>query len=293
MSTSPSPRSRKLAVTAAALVAATALAGCSEEAQRGFLPESAPGATNHTDTIMSLWNNSWIAALAVGVLVWGLLLWCVVAYRRRKGDNELPVQLRYHVPLELMYTFVPIVMVGVLFAYTSRSMGEILDTSATPDVEIEVVGKRWSWDFNYTSDDVHFSGVQAQLTGVEGVPETLPTLYLPQGELVEISLRTRDVNHAFWVPGFLMKLDMISGRTNTFQIVPEKTGVYEGKCAELCGEYHASMLFNVEVVTPEEYDQQMAALADQGNTGLRGPEYDPQYFTGNNDGEQHQEGSGN
>ncbi|GMA31492.1 hypothetical protein GCM10025875_14840 [Litorihabitans aurantiacus] len=244
--------------------------------------------------IISLWNNSWIAALAVGVLVWGLLLWCVVVYRRRKNDNELPVQLRYHVPLELMYTFVPIVMVGVLFAYTSRSMGEILDTSAEPDVNIEVVGKRWSWDFNYTDSDVHFSGVQAQLDdGAEGKPETFPTLYLPQGQNVEISLRTRDVNHAFWIPGFLMKLDMISGRTNTFQIVPEKTGVYEGKCAELCGEYHASMLFNVEVLPVEEYEEKMDELAEQGFTGVRGPEFDVQQFTGNNDGEQHQEGSGN
>lgn len=240
---------------------------------------------------MSLWNNSWIAALAVGVLVWGLLLWCIVVYRKRKGDNELPVQLRYHVPLELMYTFVPIVMVGVLFAYTSRSMGEILDTSAEPDVSIEVVGKRWAWDFNYTDSDVHYSGVQAELTGELGVPETLPTLYLPQGQNVEISLRTRDVNHAFWVPAFLMKLDMITGRTNTFQIVPEKLGVFEGKCAELCGEYHASMLFNVEVVTPEVYEQKMAELAEQGNTGLLGPEYDVQQHTGDQSAIVHEEGS--
>ncbi|WP_234417660.1 MULTISPECIES: cytochrome c oxidase subunit II [Miniimonas] len=253
---------------------ALGLSGCSDIVQRGFLPEQAPGATNHTDTVISLWNNAWIAALAVGVLVWGLLLWCIVVYRKRKGDNELPVQLRYHVPLELMYTFVPIVMIGVLFAFTSRSMGEIVDTSAEPDVHIEVVGKRWSWDFNYTDADVHYSGTQVVLTGQEGVAETLPTLYLPQGENVEISLRTRDVNHAFWVPGFLMKLDMIAGRTNAFQIVPQELGTFEGKCAELCGEYHASMLFNVEVVTPEEFEEKMAEYREAGNTGLLGPEYD-------------------
>lgn len=243
--------------------------------------------------IISLWNNSWIAALAVGVLVWGLLLWCVVVYRRRKDDNELPVQLRYHVPLELMYTFVPIVMVGVLFAYTSRSMGEILDTSAEPDVTIEVVGKRWAWDFNYLDSEVHYSGVQAQLTGLEGVPETLPTLYLPQGQNVEIELRSRDVNHAFWIPGFLMKMDMITGRTNRFQLVPQELGVYEGKCAELCGEYHASMLFNVEVVTPEVYEEKMAELEEQGNTGRLGPDLDVQQHTGNSSAIAHQEGSDN
>lgn len=255
-------------------VAGLGLAGCTPAVQRGFLPEQAPGATNNTDMIIQLWNNSWIAALVVGVLVWGLLIWCLIVYRKRKNDNQLPPQLRYHVPLELMYTFVPIVMVGVLFASTSRTMGEIVDTSAEPDVTIEVVGKRWSWDFNYVDSDVHYSGVQAELTGEEGVPETLPTLYLPQGERVELKLLTRDVNHAFWVPAFLMKLDMISGRENSFQIVPQELGTFEGKCAELCGEYHASMLFNVEVVTPEDYDAYMDELAAQGNTGILGPEYD-------------------
>lgn len=145
---------------------------------------------------------------------------------------------------------------------------------------IEVVGKRWSWDFNYLNDvdddadDVYFSGTQAELTGEWGVEETLPTLYLPLGERVEFQLRTRDVNHAFWIPSFLTKVDMIAGKTNVIQIIPEQLGTYEGKCAELCGEYHASMLFNVEVVTPEEYQEQMDLLAEQGNIGRLGPEYD-------------------
>lgn len=273
MSTTPKRPARKVAVAALALTA-LGLTGCASELRRGFLPEQAPGATNHTDMIISLWNNAWIAALLVGALVWGLLIWCVIAYRKRKNDNKLPVQLRYHVPLELMYTFVPIVMIGVLFAFTSRSMGEIVDTSAEPDVTIEVVGKRWSWDFNYRDADVYYSGVQAELTGEEGVSETLPTLYVPQGQLVEFELRTRDVNHAFWVPAFLMKLDMITGRTNEFQIVPQELGTYQGKCAELCGEYHASMLFNVEVVTPEVFEEKMAELREQGNVGQLGPELD-------------------
>jgi len=270
VSTTPSRPARKVAIAAGA-VAALGLTGCSAATQRGFLPEQAPGATNHTDMVISLWNNAWIAALLVGVLVWGLLIWCIVVYRKRKGDNQLPVQLRYHVPLELMYTFVPIVMIGVLFAFTSKSMGEIMDTSAEPDVRIEVYGKRWSWDFNYTDAQVHETGEQADIT--DGHADGIPTLYLPQGELVEFTLKTRDVNHSFWIPAFLVKLDMISGRTNTLQLVPEKLGDYQGKCAELCGEYHASMLFNVKVVTPEEFEQKMAELEAAGNTGVLGDEY--------------------
>nr|WP_245528998.1 cytochrome c oxidase subunit II [Beutenbergia cavernae] len=263
-----------MALGAAAVAGVLGLGACSPAAQRGFMPENSPGATNHTDTVISLWNGSWIAALAVGVLVWGLVIWCVVAYRKRKGDNQLPVQLRYHVPLELMYTFVPIVMIGVLFFYTSRTMGEVVDTSEEADIHVEVYGKQWSWDFNYVEADVYSVGVQADLTGEPGVPETLPTLYLPQGELVEFSLNTRDVNHAFWIPAFLYKLDLIAGQENTFQVRPMELGTYEGKCAELCGEYHAAMLFNVEVVTQEEFDEHMADLAEQGNTGQLGSDYD-------------------
>lgn len=238
----------------------------------GFFPADSPGATNHTDTVISLWTNAWTAAWIVGAIVWGLLIWCIVVYRKRRNDdNQLPVQLRYHVPLELMYTFVPIVMIGVLFAFTSRSMGEILDTSADPDVTVEAYGKRWSWDFNYLEADVYETGVQADIR--EGMAEGIPTLYLPQGELVEFQLKTRDVNHSFWIPSFLMKLDMIAGRENVFQVVPQELGVFQGKCAELCGEYHASMLFNVEVVTPEVFEEKMAELAAKGNVGRLGDEY--------------------
>ena len=87
------------------------------DASTGWLP---PAVTEGGETVTTLWIGAWIAALAVGVLVWGLIGWCVVAYRRRKDDNELPVQLRYNIPIEILYTVVPIFMVVVLFYYTAR-----------------------------------------------------------------------------------------------------------------------------------------------------------------------------
>nr|WP_083979841.1 cytochrome c oxidase subunit II [Demequina salsinemoris] len=248
------------------------LAGCSTGIENGALP-STPEITNHTGTIIQLWNGSWIAALAVGVITWGLILWAVAVYRKRKGDDQLPKQTRANVPLELMYTIVPVIMVGVLFTWTVRGVWEIKDTSAEPDVEIQVIGKQWSWDFNYVTDDVHSIGVQAQLTGEEGVEETLPTLYLPVGELVEFQLNSRDVIHSFWIPAFLYKEDTIPGKTNVFQVIPQEEGTYQGKCAELCGEYHASMLFNVKVVSREEYDAYIESLREEGHTGIIGLEY--------------------
>ncbi|MPV88592.1 cytochrome c oxidase subunit II [Georgenia ruanii] len=242
----------------------------------GFLP-SERGLTNHTAAVIDLWNGSWIAALAVGVLVWGLTIWCVIAYRKRKNDNQLPVQLRYHVPLELMYTVVPILMIGTLFFFSSRVQGAVTDVSAKPDQQIEVYGKQWSWDFNYLTEDTHFSGERVALTGKPGVEETLPTLYLPVNENVEFTIKSRDVAHSFWIPAFLYKLDAIPGRENHFQVTPQKEGVYSGKCAELCGEFHSEMLFNVAVVDRATFDNKMNELRQAGQTGRLGDELNRQY----------------
>jgi len=176
-----------------------------------------------------------------------------------------------------MYTVVPILMIGVLYFYTVQVTEEFTDVSAEPDLEILAYGKQWSWDFNYLDDGVYFEGGRMQLTGEEGVEETLPTLYLPVGETVQFTVKTRDVNHSFWIPAFLFKMDMIAGETNTFQVTPQETGHFQGKCAELCGEFHSEMLFNVEVVERAEYDAQMEALRQAGNVGVIGDEYNRVY----------------
>jgi cytochrome c oxidase subunit II len=275
-SQTPRRRSRwnRLAVAGAAAAVVLALAGCSPEVSRGWLPgDSENEVTNQTGRIMNLWVGSWVAALIVGVLVWGLIIWCVAVYRKRKEDDQLPVQLRYHVPLEIMYVILPIIMVGVLFYYTARDMTEIQDTTAEPDLTVQVIGKQWSWDFNYVDDDVYDTGEHAQNVGETGVLADQPTLYLPVGQRVEFVLDSRDVIHSFWVPAFLYKQDMIPGRTNTFQVVPQVEGEYVGKCAELCGEEHSSMLFNVKVVSVEEYEQHVEDLRDAGQDGQIGLEY--------------------
>lgn len=249
------------------------LSGCSEAAQKGWMP-STKDTTNQTGRIMELWNGSWIAALAVGALVWGLILWCIVAYRRRRDETGYPAQIRYNIPLEILYTVVPLMMVSVLFFFTARDQSEINSTEAKPDITINVVGKQWAWDFNYLgpdvadrADDVYEVGVQAQLDGKPGAEAEIPTLYLPVNQRVEFILTARDVIHSFWIPAFLYKMDVIPGVENRFQVVPQREGTYKGKCAELCGEYHSEMLFNVKVVSAEEYQQHLTDLKNAGQTG--------------------------
>ena len=226
--------------------------GCSSDNLPTFAMP-ARGVTNQAPRILSLWQGAWIAAFSVGAVVWGLILWSVVAYRRRRSENGLPAQTRYNVPIEVLYTVVPLIMVAVFFFFTARDEDRIMRTSANPDHQITVTGIQWSWQFTYVSD----AGQNATVTGTPAKP---PTLVLPQGESVKFSLVSNDVIHSFWVPAFLFKMDVIPGQHNQFEIVPKKIGTYAGRCAELCGQDHSRMLFNVKIVSPADYEKYIADL---------------------------------
>ena len=256
---------RGLNLTGLAVICAVALSGCDDSVKRGFLPQ---GVTDQSGRITSLWTGSWLAALGVGVVVWGLILWCVVAYRRKKDEVGLPEQLRYNVPIEILYTIVPLFMIAVLFFYTARDESALLDISKKPDVTVNVIAKQWSWDFNYVEAGTFETATLVELTGKPGVAATAPALYLPVNKRVEFVLTARDVIHSFWVPQFLMKLDIIPGKVNRFQVKPTELGTFEGKCAELCGAYHSPMLFQVKVVSQAAYDAHLAELKAKGNLGM-------------------------
>jgi len=265
-------------ISGLAIAGALVLTGCSSEVEKGWLPTER-GTTSNTDRIMDLWVNSWIAALVVGIITWGLIVWCIVAYRRRKGTVGFPRQTSFNLPLEVFYLTIPLFMVLVFFYFTDRDQQAIDDRSKPADVVVDVRGKQWAWDFNYkkgdvVAEDLHEAGVQAHLTGEAVDKEKLPTLYLPVGKSVDLELNSRDVIHSFWVPAFLQKRDMIPGKTNYIRFTPTKEGTYDGKCAELCGEYHSEMLFRVKVVSESEFQAHMNQLRQDGNTGLLGEEYD-------------------
>ena len=271
---------------AAIPIAATlvvALAGCTQAQLHGFLPgfvEGEPPVTNHTDRISGLWVTSWIVLLIVGIIVWGLTLWAVIVYRRRKGQTGLPVQLRYNMPIEIFYTIVPLILVLGFFAFTARDQNAIEQPYANPDVKIQVYAKQWAWDFNYVSDNVYDPGIQVQPDDNSATPGSVqegevPTLYLPENKKITIQLDSRDVIHSFWVPAMLYKKDVIPGKTNYMYFeTTDRTGTFVGKCAELCGEYHSAMLFNVKIVPQSEYDAHIKSLRAQGYEGQLGSEYD-------------------
>ena len=253
-------------------IVALLLAGCTQQSMLGWLPTER-GLTNQVDRVIDLWVVSWIVLLVVGVITWLLIIWAAVVYRRRTGQTGLPQQLRYNMPIETFYTVVPLILVLGFFAFTARDQTVIEAPLPSPDVSIEVYGKRWAWDFNYLTEDVYSAGIQAQEIPGGGVDsEALPKLYLPVNKSVEIKIESRDVIHSFWVIDFLYKKDMIPARTNYWYFIPQQEGVFRGKCAELCGEYHSLMLFEVHVVSEAEYQRQIGALRGAGNIGRLGPE---------------------
>ncbi|HEX5089243.1 MAG TPA: cytochrome c oxidase subunit II [Nocardioides sp.] len=245
--------------------------GCSEEGKRLAMPDPASEQGTH---ILSLWQGAWIAALATGALVWGLIFFVIIRYHRR-SDDEIPVQTRYNLPLEIFYTIAPVIMVVVFFSHTVRTQDLVLkdEPSNPPDNIIEVTGEQWSWTFNYglgeidqSADDDRFDDHFSYQSYVHdgGTGSYIPELWLPVDETTRFNLHSPDVIHDFGIPSFLMRMDVVPGRVNHYVITPTRTGTFRGRCYELCGVYHSRMLFTVKVVSRDDYEAHLQDLVDQG-----------------------------
>jgi len=218
-----------------------ATTGCTKEqwARFGF-PE--PN-TVQGPRILGLWQGSTIAALVVGAFVLTLILYA--SFRFRKRGDALPPQVHYNLPVEILYTVVPFVIVSVLFYFTAVDEVYVNKLSKQPDMTVNVVGFQWSWQFNYEE-----SGLT--ITGRQGEP---PQLVIPTGRKILFNETSPDVIHSWWVPEFLFKRDVIPGRKNKFEVTADREGTYKGRCAEFCGLYHSRMLFSVKVVDSAEFDR--------------------------------------
>jgi cytochrome c oxidase subunit 2 len=234
---------------AVAVAAALLTTGCS----RFSFPD--PRSTQG-DAILSLWRGAFIAAMVIGGFTAGLILWCVFRYRARGDvDVDVPRQVDYNVPLEIVYTAVPLLIVAVLFGFTLNTQRKVEKRHDSPMV-VEVTGFQWQWRFRYPAQQVEVSGGP-----VNAARDNVPTMVLPVGKPVRVVLTSRDVIHAFWVPQFLFKKDNVPGRTNEFDLTVTKPGEYVGRCAEFCGLEHDRMTFRVRAVNESEFDAALASVA--------------------------------
>ncbi|WP_026453457.1 aa3-type cytochrome oxidase subunit II [Saccharomonospora iraqiensis] len=266
----PRTRRGRVGKTAAlaGLVAVTAT-GCSgEEILRFGWPD---GVTPQADDMRMLWTWTVVAALIVGAIVWGLIFWSSAFHRKKKGDTEaLPRQFQYNVPLELFVVVVPVIMVCVLFFFTAVTESSVLAEEDEPDVEVDVTAFQWNWEFAYPGTTTP----EGEPVNTVGTSSEIPLLVLPTDRTIEYNLRSTDVIHSFWVPAFHFKRDVLphpdkNNQDSTFQNTIDQEGAFVGRCAELCGSYHAMMNFEVRALSPDKYDRYMQ-LRSQVNpdTGL-------------------------
>jgi cytochrome c oxidase subunit 2 len=133
-------------------------------------------------------------------------------------------------------------LVAVLLGLTGLTVASyVMDrnvaaaTPAHPPLEVQITGNQWWWDVNYKNGN---PGEQLR---------TANELHLPVGVPVQLTLKSNDVIHSFWVPALGGKQDMIPGRVNTLTVLPTRIGTYRGQCAEFCGAQHAHMVIEVSV----------------------------------------------
>lgn len=205
------------------------------------------GATTQAQVLRQDWTVFTFSGLFVAVVVFGLILFPLFAWRRRR--NDYPPQFSRNSKLELIYTIIPLLMVIALFAVTYRDEIIVEHLSVHPAVTVDVLAFQWSWRF-------HYEGTAINTVGTPSIP---PQLVLPVNETTRINLTSSDVNHEFWVPAFLFKRDAIAGVKNSFDLRPIRIGVYLGRCAEFCGFDHALMTFTVRVVSQADYDRWLRA----------------------------------
>ena len=205
------------------------------------------GTSSVNDTSLSLWQGAWIAAGVVGLITLILILWPAVFHRKKANQPEFPKQTQYNIPIEVIYTVIPFIIIAVLFYFTAQKETKITDLKTPAQHEISVEGIQWSWQFGYPE-----AGKDALVTGT---PENPPTLYIPQGESVRFTITSNDVVHGFWIPAFMIQMQNLPGTVNHLQFTVNKLGTYPGRCNILCGRNHAQMTFKVKVVTPAQYQK--------------------------------------
>jgi len=214
----------------------------------------------------------WIC-VGIAVVVFGAMIYSIVKFRRSQGAKA-DTTLVHSTRVEIVWTVIPIAILVFMAVPIARTLIEIEDMGNV-DLNIKVTGYQWKWEYNYLGHDVSFFSTLARTSDAarqlnSGVnPRDVPNyllevdnkLVIPAGQKVRFLLTAQDVIHAWWVPAFGMKKDAIPGFINEIwvQVEADKTGVYRGQCAELCGRDHGFMPIVVEVKSPAEFDAWLRA----------------------------------
>jgi cytochrome c oxidase subunit 2 len=197
-------------------------------------------------------------AVVIFFVVEGLIVWSVIRYRRKPGDNELPPQTHGNNLAEITWTLVPTIIVIFLFVVSWQTLNTVDATSSQPNLKVRAVAGQFQWSFDYLPADAQFDTKPLfTVTAPEGPDGGLT---LPAGQTTHLFLHSPDVIHAFYVPQFLFKRDVVPGLNNQFDLdIPASDAgqTYRGQCAELCGVGHRIMTFEVHALAPADFEAWM------------------------------------
>lgn len=319
---------RKVAGLGGLALAALTLTGCDVKGpgwpifQLGW-PD---GITPEAHAMENFWEWVWVAAWTIGIIMWGLMIYSIFFFSAKKaakqGKDPIPKQLQYNIPLELVLTTIPVIIVMTLFFFTVQTQDKVDALDKNPKVHIDVTAYQWNWKFGYgwvkgfglpvtNKEKGYWDGTDKARQAVaekskidpayvammkqygdeekghiEGGPihgksvndisylhfdrietlgttEEIPVMVLPTDTAIEFDLASADVSHGFWVPGFLFKRDVyphpeVNHSQRRFQITKiEKEGAFVGRCAEMCGTYHAMMNFEIRAISPQKFAEYM------------------------------------
>ncbi|WP_181813253.1 cytochrome c oxidase subunit II [Gaiella occulta] len=245
----------KLLLPAGALPALLASAAPAFAGSGGFAPVS-PQSPNAEGISRSYWFVT-IFVVAVFVLVESLLLAFIVRFRRRRRSRDADgAQIHGSTRLETMWTIGPVLILVAIAVFVLAKLPGIRDvpaaTAGSPNLVVKVTGRQYYWQYEYPN-------------GVIAIDE----LRAPQGTTVELEVTAPvfDVIHSWWIPALGGKIDAIPGRVNRTWFAAERTGVFRGQCAELCGLNHARMLAAVEVLPKAEFETWLTTRKDAQDAG--------------------------
>jgi cytochrome c oxidase subunit 2 len=231
-------------------VVATALllSGCQLPSFGAYKGETAQGHDS-----FKLYQGFFVAGICVFALVFCLILWSILRYRKK--SDEIPRQFQYHTVFEVFYTIVPVIIVIVLFVFTFITENEVTNVSHKATI-VDVTAFQWGWQFKYPAYKRAGTNTPVRVLGVE-VQD--PVMEVPAGETIHVFLRSKDVIHGFYVPQFNYSEYAQPGHLNQFDLTIQHTGTYRGQCTQFCGLYHTYMIFRVRAVTPAQFQAWVTA----------------------------------
>ncbi|WP_419810949.1 cytochrome c oxidase subunit II [Bacterioplanoides sp.] len=227
------------------------------------------GVTEISQEVFSLHMIIFWICLAIAVVVFGVMFWSLIRYRKSKGAKA--AHFHKSTWVEIFWTAIPIVILIAMAIPATATLKKIYDPSAA-DIDVLITGYQWRWRYEYMQEGVsYFSNLSTPLEQINNeaikeqnyLLEVDEPLVVPVGKKVRFLLTSADVIHAWWVPELAVKKDAVPGFINEAWTRIDEPGIYRGQCAELCGKNHGFMPVEVHAVSQTDYDNWLAERKQQ------------------------------